>query len=235
VWTSLCSFCAPWSDPDRCEIRWLPPARPVPGVGLEPGRGGCARCVLDRRGPQQVNWRLGSRPQHHLSPVSELRSGPARLTVRSSAAAGGPGQGRQTGTRRRGASRWSVKPPAQPTLVRTQHLPPPAETQFDRRIRRSVHRPSFRGSALTVTSGTPVSVAVYGRMTDGRPALLRRPAGPTARVVASGWHHERRGWLWASWSNRARWMTSSSRIMDGFRYDLHQLNMRRSAASDGCR
>jgi hypothetical protein len=52
-----------------------------------------------------------------------------------------------------------------------EHLPPPAETQFGLRIRRSVDRLPFRGSTITVTSGIPVAVAVYGRMTDGRPPL----------------------------------------------------------------
>ena len=74
---------------------------------------------------------------------------------------------------------WAaVKPPAQPKLVRFQHLPPPAETRSDLRIRRSVDRLLFRRSTLTVTSGIPVIVAVHGRMTDGRPLYAggRRPS-----------------------------------------------------------
>jgi hypothetical protein len=67
--------------------------------------------------------------------------------------------------------RAAVKPPAQPTLVRTQHLPPPAETRFDLRIRRSSDRPPFRGSVVTVSTRIRVLLTVHGRQTDGRPSL----------------------------------------------------------------
>ena len=71
--------------------------------------------------------------------------------------------------------RAAVKPPAQPTLVRTQHLPPPAETPSDLRIRRSSDQPLFRGSVVTVSTCIQVLLTVHGHRTDGCPSLVRAP------------------------------------------------------------
>jgi hypothetical protein len=134
-----------------------------------------------RTKPSQVVWRLGDLPltdgrgKPRSAPAGAERHGrPTDVT-----AAFAPALSRTSRSPRRPneTDRAAVKPPAQPTLVRTQHQPPPAETQSDLRIRRSADRPPSRGSALTVTSGIPVPVAVHRRMTDGRSPVPGRRRG----------------------------------------------------------
>jgi hypothetical protein len=66
-----------------------------------------------------------------------------------------------------GGNRRAVKPSAQPTLVRTQHLPLPAETA------RELGSPWFRGpfcvvsSCVIVGQQTSLCGSGYGHMADG--------------------------------------------------------------------
>jgi hypothetical protein len=77
-----------------------------------------------------------------------------------------------------GTTRWfreqrSVKPSAQPTLVRTQHLPPPAETARWLRIL-VAGGPFFSVPAcVTLCRCRPLCRGVHGRIADGFGALER--------------------------------------------------------------
>jgi hypothetical protein len=84
-----------------------------------------------------------------------------------------------------GSPRRSVKPSAKPTLVRTQHLPPPAKTA------RGLGFPRSRGPSGVVSSGViggqqaPLHHGGYGHMADGS-----RAGGAVHRTACPG-----AGWL----------------------------------------
>src|SRR6185312_3259802 len=86
----------------------------------------------------------------------------------------------------------SVKPSAQPTLVRTQHLPPPAETARQLRILALAGRFFSVPACVTLERCRSSYCAVHGRIADGRPcckdgryAQLRRSV---CTVLAVGAH-----------------------------------------------
>ena len=85
----------------------------------------------------------------------------------------------------------SVKPSAQPTLVRTQHLPPPAKTPPWLRILALAGRFFSVPACVTLSRCRSSYCAVHGRIADGRPcckdgryAQLRRSACTVAAVGA---------------------------------------------------
>src|SRR6266568_4159208 len=61
----------------------------------------------------------------------------------------------------------SVKPSAQPTLVRTQHLPPPAETAPGLGILRPCGRSCVVSCCVIVGQETPLRGGGYGHVADG--------------------------------------------------------------------
>src|SRR5579872_5021425 len=61
----------------------------------------------------------------------------------------------------------TVKPSAQPTLVRTQHLPPPAKTARDRDILPPRGPPCVVSSSVIVGQETPLHHDGYGHIADG--------------------------------------------------------------------
>jgi len=67
-------------------------------------------------------------------------------------------------------SRGSVKPSAQPTLVRIQHPPPPAQTARDLRLSRSRAVWSVGVGCPMVSRGLPLAVGFHGRRPDGGPS-----------------------------------------------------------------
>jgi hypothetical protein len=100
---------------------------------------------------------------------------------------------------RRGVARVgrgrSVKPSAQPTLVRTQHLPPPAKTARLLRILALAGRFYSVPVCVTLERCRSSYCAVHGRIADGRPgckdgrcANLRRSV---CTVAAVGVHRRR--------------------------------------------
>jgi hypothetical protein len=113
--------------------------------------------------------RTGRMARCHLPETRKRRSGelrdlitsrPCRMSRGTLRAAGGENAGkvvRQMHLRRSEACRRiSVKPSAKPTLVRTQHLPPPAETAPGLRIR-------GRGRVLSAPGSSRWALAVDGR------------------------------------------------------------------------
>ena len=77
----------------------------------------------------------------------------------------------------------SVKPSAQPTLVRTQHLPPPAKTARWLRIL-AAGGPFFSVPAcVTLYRCRPSCFGVHGRIADGRPCCQDGWCGQLGRSV----------------------------------------------------
>jgi hypothetical protein len=74
---------------------------------------------------------------------------------------------RRSGPIGRYARERPVKPSAQPTLVRTQHLPPPAETARDLGILATRGPPSVVSSSVIVGQETAQYHDVYGHIADG--------------------------------------------------------------------
>jgi len=68
---------------------------------------------------------------------------------------------------RLGRSERAVKPSAQPTLVRTQHLPPPAQTARDRGILPLLRPSCVVSSCVIVGQQTSLCGSGYGHMADG--------------------------------------------------------------------
>ena len=80
-----------------------------------------------------------------------------------------------------GRDQRSVKPSAQPTLVRTQHLPPPAKTARDRGILPSHGLSCVVSSCVMIGHDTPLRGSGYGHMADGF-----RPEQAVQRTACSG-------------------------------------------------
>ena len=133
---------------------------------------------------QQSGERAGSRLARTLSVPVRVFTHPAQrahghMTDRTGR------EGRYQPESRRSGGIWalwvkrSVKPSAQPTLVRTQHLPPPAE------MARELGFPRLRGPSCVVSScvitgqETPPCGSGYGHMADGIGAGV--PLGNTIR------------------------------------------------------
>ena len=78
-----------------------------------------------------------------------------------------------------GQERRAVKPSAQPTLVRTQHLPPPAETARGLGIPGFAGRPGLVPLCVMMCRCAPPHGSGYGHMADGiRPEqAVRQTAG----------------------------------------------------------
>ncbi len=85
-----------------------------------------------------------------------------------------------------GAEKRSVKPSAKPTLVRTQHLPPPAETARGLGIPGPAGLLSLVPSCLTMCRCAPLHSSGYGHMADGIRAggAVHRTAPPGFRWPA---------------------------------------------------
>jgi hypothetical protein len=66
-----------------------------------------------------------------------------------------------------GRDRLTVKPSAQPTLVRTQHLPPPAKTARDRGIPGLAGRLAAVPLCVMMCRCAPLHSSGYGHMADG--------------------------------------------------------------------
>jgi hypothetical protein len=88
-----------------------------------------------------------------------------------------------------GRNRRSVKPSAQPTLVRTQHLPPPAKTARDRGILPSRGPSCAVSSSVIAGQETAPHHDGYGHMADGFGAggAVRRTAPPAPLFIIPPW------------------------------------------------
>jgi len=121
--------------------------------------------------------------------------------------------------------RSSVKPSAQPTLVRTQHLPPPAQTARDRGILPSRGPSWLVSSSVIVGQETPLHHGGYGHIPDGSGAegAVRR----TACCVS--WWLSKVGRLCAR--QDAKWLLSRARSLDPIGHSWSQLIRRALAKS----
>jgi hypothetical protein len=170
------------------------------------------RRAQDRGAPAKTSIQEATAPRDRLG-ASEVRCSPGRGWVEGwrGRAAGWGGKRRCPLSFTVPSERWhqagcpsgqrerSVKPSAQPTLVRTQHLPPPAKTARELGISR-LRVPSCVVSPCVISGQeTPLCHGGYGHMTDGI------GAGGAVHRTACSWismaHRPGESlWGWNTWS-----------------------------------
>jgi len=176
--------------------------------------GPCAESVLIPGADWSRPIGIAKRPERvrHRPPVPKLdaashsanglRSSSGELVAGRLALAGERRLGRQARKPPPSCANWPrrslcrqqerfVKPSAQPTLVRTQHLPPPAKTPPWLRILALAGRFFSVPACVTLSRGGPLCCGVHGHIADrrrccrdGRYAQLRRSVCTVAAVGA---------------------------------------------------